>query len=145
MVAGMVRSGSRMLVGSTTRDGERNHHFVDGLPLGGSQGQAGLAHGAGTTAQRVFRYGDDGRQSHDGQYQTSGQTGFTDRQVEGLLQERHDDSQTEETVDHGRNSVQQFDDGLHVFPHVGTRYLGQVDGHRHSERKGYQDGKEAHP
>ena len=61
-----------------------------------------------TIPHRILAYGNDSGECHDRQNNTSGQSGLAHRQIKDFLNKRYDDYQPKETVDHGRNTTEQF-------------------------------------
>ena len=113
----------------------RDDYFIYCLPLGRTQGEACLLHGAGRCPHGIFRNGDNRWERHDRQDHAAGKSRFADRQVECLLYERHDYHQAEETIDDRRNAREQFDDRFQEVACPLIRYFRHVDGNRNSERK----------
>ena len=78
--------------GGDARNGVRNHYLIYSLPLRRSQCQTGFTHSTRAVSHRIFRHRNDGGQRHNGKHNTARQPALTDRQVEDLLQKRHNDN-----------------------------------------------------
>ena len=103
--------------------------------MGRPEGEARFAHGARGTPHGIFGYGDDGRQSHDGEYQTAGEGGFSDRQPESLLYQRYEYHKPEKAVHHRGNAGQQLDSRLEYLAHTFAGEFGEVDGDAEPQRE----------
>ena len=110
-----------------------------------SQRQTGFAHGTRAISHRIFRHRNDGGQRHNGKHNAARQPALAYRQVEHLLQKRHNDNQAEKAVDHRRYATQQLNDGLQQIPYPGIGYLRHIDCHRQTKRQCKKDGKQTDP
>ena len=70
----------------------------------------------GFSMQQIKTYLDDRTLESTGRL-LSEEAALIDRQIERLLQERHNHDETEEAVDHRRDTAQQFDNGLQHVAH----------------------------
>ena len=131
--------------GGDARNGVRNHHLIYSLPLRRSQRQTGFAHGTRAISHRIFRHRNDGGQRHNGKHNAARQPALAHRQVEHLLQKRHNDNQAEKAVNHRRYATQQLNDGFQQIPYPGIGYLRHIDCHRQTKRQCKKDGKQTDP
>ena len=128
-----------------TRNRIRNYYLIYRLPLRSPQCQTRFPHCTRTVTHRIFRHRYDGRQCHNGQYDTPCQAALSHRKIKQLLNQRNDDNQPEKAIDHGRNTAQQFDNRFQPVPHFRVCHFRHIDRNRKPERQSKKNGEQTHP